>query len=190
MEQIENHYVVFAENQVLETERLCLRPLTLADAKDMFEYASDEETTTFVFPTHQTIEETRAIIASVFMADPFGKFALELKENHKMIGTIDLRVNIKEGTAEIGYTLNKTYWGQGLVPEAAHVLLALGFEKLQLIRIFAVHDLKNPKSGRVMEKIGMTKESTIYEAKKIYGKVSDIVTYGITKSQWQKAKEQ
>jgi hypothetical protein len=36
----------------------------------------------------------------------------------------------------------------------------------------------------------MTKESTIYEAKKIYGKVSDIVTYGITKSQWQKAKEQ
>ena len=51
MEQVENHYVIFAENQVLETERLLLRPLTLADAKDMFEYASDEETTTFVFPS-------------------------------------------------------------------------------------------------------------------------------------------
>ena len=185
MEQVMNHYLVFAENQVLETERLILRPLSLADAEDMYEYASDEMTTEFVFPTHQTLQETKEIIASVFMADPFGKFAIEDKETHKMIGTIDLRVNMKAGTAEIGYTLNRHYWGKGLMPEAAKMLLMLGFDQLKLIRIIAVHDLKNPKSGRVMEKIGMTKESTVYEARKIHGVVSDIVTYGITHSQWQ-----
>ena len=45
-----NYPLIFAENQQLETERLHLRPVTLADTDDLFEYASDEETTRFVFP--------------------------------------------------------------------------------------------------------------------------------------------
>ncbi len=39
----------FAENQRIETECLILRPVTLADAEDMYEYASDEETVRYVF---------------------------------------------------------------------------------------------------------------------------------------------
>ena len=38
-----NYPLIFAENQRIETERLILRPVTLADAEDMYEYASDEE---------------------------------------------------------------------------------------------------------------------------------------------------
>ena len=54
--------------------------------------------------------------------------------------------------AELGYTLNKAFWGQGIVPEAARMLLSLGFEKLALVRIYALHDQRNHRSGRVMEK--------------------------------------
>ena len=49
MEIQKNHLLILAENQRIETPRLWLRPVTMADANDLFEYASDEETTEFVF---------------------------------------------------------------------------------------------------------------------------------------------
>ena len=64
-----------------------------------------------------------------------------------MIGTIDLRVDPLKEVAELGYTLNKAFWGQGIVPEAARMLLSLGFEKLALVRIYdALHDQRNHRS--------------------------------------------
>lgn len=50
-----NYPLIFAENQRIETECLILRPVTLADAEDMYEYASDEETVRYVFLKNQTI---------------------------------------------------------------------------------------------------------------------------------------
>ena len=181
-----NEKLVFAENTHLETARLLLRPMVMADAEAMYVYAGDEEVTRYLsFPEHQSLENTKIVIANHFMANPLGKYVIEHKENHQMIGMMGLRTQINSGTGEIWYALNKAYWGQGLVPEAATCLLELGFEKLQLIRIFATHDLRNPKSGRVMEKIGMTHESTVYQAMKSKGEIVDLMTYGITKQAWQ-----
>jgi len=160
----------------------------LEDAEDMFAYASDEETTKFVFEQHRNLMETKISIANYFMKEPLGKYAIEYKENHQMIGTVDLRVNTNAGLGELGYTLSKNYWGKGLMPEACEVLLQLGFEKLQLVRIEAIHDLRNSKSGRVMEKIGMTKESTLYDAKKLRGEVVDLVKYSLSNKEWQQRK--
>ena len=184
MEVQVNEKLVLAENATLETERLILRPVTMYDAEEMYAYAQDKEMTRYVFPAHQSLDETKISIATFFMADPLGKFAIELKDNHQMIGTIDLRVNINAGTGELGYALSREYWGNGIVPEAAECLLRLAFEKLQLVRVWAIHDLRNANSGRVMEKIGMIKESTVQQAKKINGEVVDVVTYGITKQAW------
>lgn len=183
-----NEAYVLAENRQIETKRLILRPVVLEDAEDMFTYASDEETTKFVFEQHRNLMETKISIANYFMKEPLGKYAIEYKENHQMIGTVDLRVNTNAGLGELGYTLSKNYWGKGLMPEACEVLLQLGFEKLQLVRIEAIHDLRNSKSGRVMEKIGMTKESTLYDAKKLRGEVVDLVKYSLSNKEWQQRK--
>lgn len=88
--------------------------------------------------------------------------------------------------AELGYTLNKAFWGQGIVPEAARMLLSLGFEKLALVRIYALHDQRNHRSGRVMEKIGMKVEAQIPAARRFRGQVVDEVMRGITRDEWQK----
>lgn len=183
-----NEAYVLAENRRIETKRLILRPVVLEDAEDMFAYASDEETTKFVFEQHRNLMESKISIANYFMKEPLGKYAIEYKENHQMIGTVDLRVNTNAGLGELGYTLSKNYWGKGLMPEACEVLLQLGFEKLQLERIEAIHDLRNHKSGRVMEKIGMTKESTLYDAKKLRGEVVDLVKYSLSNKEWQQRK--
>lgn len=185
MELLIDRNLIFAQHQRIETERLILRPVTLKDTEDMYEYGKDEETTYYVFPTYQTIDDAKQGIANVFMAAPLGKYGIELKSNHKMIGTIDLRVNEIQDNAELGYASNKAYWGNGYMPEAARALLTLGFEELALVRIFAQHDVENPKSGRVMEKIGMKKEGIIPDARHWKGKVASTVLRGITKKEWQ-----
>lgn len=186
MENNERHQLLLAKHQIIDTPRLLLRPVTLADATDMYVYASDEETTKFVFPQHQSIEDTMVSIATYFMADPLGKFAIQDRTSGQMIGTIDLRVASAKETAEIGYTLIRMFWGQGLMPEAAMALLHLGFETLDLVRIYALHDARNPQSGRVMEKIGMKVEATIPSARLLRGQLIDEVMRGMTKEEWTK----
>lgn len=185
MEMMINYNLILAKNQCLSTERLSLRPVTLADAEDMFEYASDEETATFVFPVHYRIEDTQASIASYFIKEPLGKYGIELKENGKMIGSIDLRVDETNRSAEIGYTLNKAYWGQGIVAEAGQALIQLGFEKLNLVRIFAKYDSDNPNSGKVMDKMGMKEEGILPNARISKGKIVTDVIKGMTIRDWE-----
>ncbi|MBL1228305.1 GNAT family N-acetyltransferase [Enterococcus sp. BWB1-3] len=189
MEATLEYKLILAENQQLESKRLLLRPLSMSDAGDMHEYASDEENTKYVFPTHRDFTETKVVIANYFIADPLGKYAIELKKNRKMIGSIDLRVDMLNKNAEIGYTLNKKFWGQGLVPEACILLMAFGFEKLQLQRIFAKYDETNHNSGRVLDKIGMKKEGRLPKSRIDKDKIVTDIIKGLTIEDWEKNKE-
>ncbi|HEL0003264.1 GNAT family N-acetyltransferase [Streptococcus equi] len=145
-----------AEHRYLETERLCLRPVTLDDAKAMFDYASDEETVRYSFPANQTIEETRQVIASVYLASPLGRWGIVLKATGDFIGTLDLHhIQLDLGRAEIGYCLHKHHWGRGYATEAVKAVLVLCFEALGMNCVIAKHDKDNPASGRVMAKSGM-----------------------------------
>lgn len=180
-----NRLLILAENQFLETDRLILRPVVLADAADMHEYASDEETTRYVFPRHVSLAITRAVIADYFMSKPLGKYAVVLKETGKMIGTTELK-HAEQPTAELGYALNKAYWGQGIAAEAASALVALSFDKLGMIRVAALHDVRNPNSGRVMEKIGMTREGILKNYLLHDGQPLDMCLYSITQEGYHK----
>ncbi|MBE9388734.1 GNAT family N-acetyltransferase [Vagococcus salmoninarum] len=185
-----NRQRVLAEHQVIETERLILRPITLADGADMYEYASDPETTQYVFETHTSLENTLDNIASYFLSQPLGKYAIELKATHKMIGTIDIRLVDLHHRGEIGYTINKAYWGQGITTEASQALVDLAFGPLQLKRLEAIHDVKNPASGRVMEKFGLKHEGTVPHYQLFKGAMMNAVSYGMTDVDYQKRQEQ
>lgn len=168
----------------LQTKRLILRPVQPDDAEAMFDYLRDEETVRFItVPPVKTVTEViENSIQSYFMLDPIGKWAIVYDQ--KMIGTIDLRLNEAHRQAEIGYVLNKRYWGQGIMPEAAQAILAVGFDQLQLVRIFSEHDTRNPKSGRVMTKIGMQQEGVALKSQIIKGEIVDMVHYAITDTQY------
>ena len=179
-----NKEYIFALHNQIDGDRIQLRPIQLSDAEDMYEYASDEETTKYVFETHKSLEDTKENIAKYFLASPLGKFAIMLKENEKMIGTIDLRVDEKDKKAEMGYTLNKAYWGKGYTAEAGKLMLQLGFKELGLQRIFAFHDERNPASGRVMEKLGMTYEGTFRHNRFVKGETVTDRIYSILKEEF------
>lgn len=168
----------------IEGDRIYLRPVQLSDAEDMYEYASDQETTRFVFDTHQSLEGTKENIARYFMASPLGKYAIVLKENHKMIGTIELRVEETHKKAELGYTLSKDHWNKGYTTEAGKLVLRLGFEMLELERIFAFYDERNAASGKVIEKLGMTYEGTFRHNRMSKGEIITDKIYAILKEDY------
>ena len=82
---------------------------------------------------------------------------IELKENGKFIGTIDLLdldLSLKKGS--IGYVLNKDYWETKVLRQRLQSQsLPLAFEQLGMNKLIAVHDKGQPASGRVMAKSGM-----------------------------------
>lgn len=168
----------------LDGERLLLRPMTLEDAADMYEYASDDETVRFVFEKHKDLAETGKNIANHFMKEPLGKYAIQLKKTGKMIGTIDIRLREEHNSAEIGYTLNKSHWGNGYVTEAGKLILELGFEKLGLERIYACHDSENLVSGKVLKRLGMTYEGTLRKNRIHKERYVDDVYYSILKEDY------
>lgn len=182
---MDNLNLFMAVNNQLETERLRLRPVTLADAADMFEYASNEDNTYYVFNTHRTIADTQFSIANYFMANPLGKFGIELKDERKLIGTIDLRVDMKKGKGEIGYVLNKAYFKQGYATEAAAKILELAFETLELEKVVSSCDARNIASEAVMERLGMQKEG-LFRHHEIWknGEWIDMLFYSILKDEY------
>jgi len=173
----------------LETERLILRKLTPQDERDVFEYASDDEVTKYVtWETHKTIDDTRNFISFTlerYERDEAGEWGIVLKENSKLIGTIGIPgYSIKDRRAEIGYVLSRKYWGQGIMPEALRQVLKFAFEEMGLNRIECYHALGNEKSGRVMQKVGMSFEGIARERLYAKNRYWDNKQYAILKSDW------
>lgn len=167
-----------------ETERLILRPITMDDAEDIYEYASDDETIEHLtFPRHTSLEVTKDTLEKFFLhresPTMFVTTCMESKENHEMIGICEfVGYNPSNLTAEIGYVLKRKYWGKCYMVEAVKGLLDLGFNDLGLRRIDIGHFVENTKSQRVIEKVGfhfdgilrqqMKDGKGIYRDKKIY----------------------
>ncbi|WKA54665.1 GNAT family N-acetyltransferase [Planococcus shixiaomingii] len=181
--ETDNHF------PVLETERLILRKLTLADAEDMFEYASEPMVSRFVpWEVHKSVEDTKAFLA--FLTESYGKkrkltWAIELKSEGKMIGTIDF-INWlpKRHKAELAYILSHNYWGSGLILEAAKSLLDYGFQKMELNKVEAPIMLDNFQSQRVVEKLGMQREGVARQHMIINGEFVDLAMYSILKREY------
>ena len=102
------------------------------------------------------MEEAKNNIAQFYLANPLGRWGIELKSNGQFIGTIDLhKIDPVLKKAAIGYIINKKYWNQELTTEANRAVIELAFEKIGMNKLVALHDKANPASGKVMEKSGM-----------------------------------
>jgi ribosomal-protein-alanine N-acetyltransferase len=181
---------VFKGNPTLETERLILRKLTMDDAEDIFAYASDPEVTAYMlWDTHATIDDSKNFIRFTldrYEKDEAGEWGIILKETGRLIGCAGfVRTDMKNRRTEIGYVLGKPYWGKGIVPEAAGRMLKFAFEDMGLNRIECYHLLPNEKSGRVMQKLGMTYEGTAREKVLVKGRFWDVKQYAILKEDWE-----
>jgi len=178
----------------LETERLVLRNIRASDWQDIQEYASDPGVVKFMFWGPNTEAETREFVRRVIKSRrqkirTAWDVALVEKNLNRLIGAGGLYIRSPQNReGEIGYVLNRLYWNQGYVTEAAGRLLTFAFEELGLQRIFATCDPDNSGSYRVMEKIGMQREGRLRGNKLIKGVWRDSLVYGILREDWEKRK--
>jgi ribosomal-protein-alanine N-acetyltransferase len=87
-------------------------------------------------------------------------------------------------SAFVGYWVDESHAGQGLVPEGVAVILRYGFEQLGLHRIEAAIVPRNRSSRRVAEKLGMREEGTAERFLQIRGVWEDHVRYAMTSEEW------
>ena len=152
--------VIDLKNVVLETDRLILREWQETDLNDFFEYASVDGVGQMAgWQPHKNIEESKFVL-DMFIRE--GKtFAVVLKENNKAIGSVGIEKLSTEIDGyenmtgrELGYVLNKDYWGQGLMPEAVKAVINYCFETVGCDYLLCSCSPRNLQSARVIEKCG------------------------------------
>lgn len=172
----------------MKTDRLILRPFTIEDATRVQELAGniDVAKTTLGIPHPYTIEAAEQWIKNHPKVEKTGTFpfAIVLKTEDVLIGTMTIRVNDTHKKAELAYWVGKEYWGNGYATEAAKEIVRYGFENLNLNRIWAKAMSKNPTSIKVMINVGMKKEGVLKQDIVKFGVFEDSDIYGLTKSDY------
>ena len=136
---------------------ITIRKFTLDDVASTFAYSSDFENTHYMLMVpNKTIEETREFlvkcIAEYEKENPeYLSFAVVLDNQH--IGEVFAYLSEKE--ADIGWLINKRYWGNGYATEAAKLLVEYIKKELHRTDIVAYCDARNIASQKVMKNIGM-----------------------------------
>lgn len=146
---------------VLETERLLLRPITLDDAKAMFAYGGNPENVRYMAWGPNTMEQTIDFIKKSKSGE---EFAIVLKSENAVIGSCGVYPDENNDTGELGWILHKNYWMRGYGTEFARELIRYGFEDLGLRRLTATCVAENYGSYRIMERNGMRREALHVQA--------------------------
>ena len=146
------------------TGRLILRRPNIEDAPAIFDgYGQDPEVVRHVmWRPHGSIGDTSDFLVTVLQRLHSRKeqsWAITLKGDDRLIGMVAVRPNGFKH--DIGYVLARPHWGRGIMTEAARAVVDLSLSDPQVRRVWAVCDVDNKASARVMEKVGMTFEGVL-----------------------------
>ncbi|MDR3424945.1 MAG: GNAT family N-acetyltransferase [Alphaproteobacteria bacterium] len=147
-----------------QTDRLALRVLEknelprLVKLFDVWDVVRLLEVVPYPY-TMKDAEEFYANIEPCYRAGEPQFYAMALKSDNLLIGGVGLHAprgsDSAEGDVELGYWLGKDFWGQGLMTEAARVVLGIGFARSATRAIVATTAPNNRASQNVLAKIGL-----------------------------------
>lgn len=173
----------------LTSARLRLRPFEDADADAIFALQSDAEVLRY-WDSPPWTDRARAdafIARSHQMADEDDglRVAVERLTDAAFVGWCTLPSWVPEfRSIKLGYCFTRDSWGHGYATEAARTLLGWAYDHLDLNRVQAEVDTRNPASARVLEKLGFVREGTLREDCIVDGDVSDSWVYGLLRRDW------
>lgn len=172
------------KNIFLSGDTIVLRALQEQDIEGNYaRWLNDPDITQYNshgrFP--MTTDKLRDFVKSAYASNSSLVLAVCDKTTEKHIGNISLQaINWVDRSAEIAFLLGeKSYWGKGVMFEAAKLIIQHGFKALNLHRIHCGTSSDNIGMQKLAEKLSMQKEGIRKEAMFINGKYYDIVEYGI-----------
>ena len=158
---------------VIETERLILRPLTVEDADEAFEWTSDERVARYmIYSTHESPDITRQWLSTVNKLENEYTWGFVRKSDGKLIGSGGIRFRPDEDRWSFGYNIRYDCWNMGYTTEATLRMMEYVRKKHGAERFVAEHAEANPASGKVIEKCGLHfvgyGEYTSFDGKKTF----------------------
>ena len=149
---------------VLRTSRLLLRVPSVADDRAIFEgYATDPDVTRYLrWRPHASLADTIAFLHQTIAAIETGaeaQWVIEPYALERPIGMIGFR--LAGHAAELGYVLERAWWGRGYATEAAKAVVDWAVAEPGIYRAWAVCDVEHQASARVLEKVGMEREGVL-----------------------------
>lgn len=173
---------------LLETPRLLLRAFVESDAAAVQQLAGKREiadtTQSIPHPYEDGVaEHWIKSLAVNRKAGAMSTWAITRRHDDVLLGAVGLTIEREVNKAELGYWIGVPYWNRGFATEAAESVLRYGFAVLQLNRISARHLVRNPASGRVIQKIGMRREGVARQDTMKWGQYEDVVWYAILRNE-------
>ena len=175
----------------IQAKRISLRWLTENDVKALYDIFSNDEVAKYWsrLPFTQ-LKEASELLESIhnhFRQQDLYQWGIAKNSDQQIIGTCTLsHVDANNRRAELGYALNRNYWGNGYMGEALVALIDYAFVNLNLHRLEADVDPRNEKSIRALESLGFKKEGFLRERWQVGGSVQDAFFYGLLEQDWKK----
>lgn len=162
---------VYADPEVICTQRLLLRPFEEKDTEIFFSCCRNPNIGSNAgWAPHRTLEESHRILKERFMGQE-GVWAIILKDTQRLIGSVGIVPDPKRENPQVrmlGYWLNEAYWGKGYMTEAVQSVIDYGFEKLDLSLITANCYPHNKRSQAVLKRNGFIYEGILHRAELTY----------------------
>lgn len=170
----------------IATERLHLRRFTAQDVDAVHAYHSLETVARYQMWEPRTREQVAAKIKTWMVGEPQSIVAaVTLKQSGALIGDVVLLHRDSEARqAEIGFSFNPAFAGQGYATEAVRAVLEVGFGPFNLHRIFGRCDARNEPSWRLMQRVGMRREAHFCEHTIFKGDWNEEFYYALLSTEW------
>lgn len=143
--------------------RISLRRLDVDDLADFQAYRTDPEVARYQGWKIMDDEAARVFLAEMrtafmFVRDQWFQLGIALRETQKLIGDVGVCVDSQRTSAEIGFTVNPRYQGQGLATEAVQEITSRTMQFGAVNKVVARPDARNERSIRLLERIGFELE--------------------------------
>ncbi|MFY0522331.1 GNAT family N-acetyltransferase [Archangium gephyra] len=173
----------------LETPRLRLRWMTEADIPALFELFSHPEVTRYwSWSAYTELAQAEKLLRNIhhhFAERSLFNWGFARREDDRIIGTCTLSdLSAQHRRANLGYALNRAWWGHGYGREAARRLVEFGFTSLELHRLEADVDPRNTSSLQALESLGFQREGYQRQRYLLDGELQDAVLYGLLRPEW------
>ena len=172
--------------ELIETNRLKLRPYSLEDVEDVLAYATDSEWALYVpVPQPYTRADAEEFLARQLSQDSNKRVSWAIEYTGSAVGGVNVGLDLENHVGTIGYSIARRLWGRGLTTEAAGVVIDHAFAAYpDLNRIQASADERNVGSLRVMEKLGMVRECVLRQDQYLRGEFRNTVWCGLLRREW------
>jgi len=174
-------------SDILQTDRVTLRPLAESDIPFIARLRNDEEVAAYTkSDVPFSIEDARQSWERYAAANARDEqFIFVIEAEGESVGTVGIAPDRRNDCGGMGYMMIPIARGQGLCTEAVRAVVDWSFRSFHLHRIEAEYMPENLASARVAEKVGMRVEGIARERFKKRGRYVDSVCVGILRSEWE-----